>query len=105
MLLDTQKSEFVGRQALWQLSPGSAEIAALDRTRSHFELADDVIRNLGLDGEQVLYRPVPAIRPNVGASLRIDKLRRRADALSIALDRALEHIAYVQIAPNMPHIG
>ena len=89
---------------LWPLAPRYAEVGAPDRSRANLELTEDVIRDLGLDGEHVFDRSVPLLRPDMGAGLRIDKLRGGADTPALALDRAFQHIADIQFAADLAHV-
>ena len=60
----------------WPLAPRYPEVGAPDRSRANLELTEDVIRDLGLNGEHVFSRPVPTVRPKMGAGLCIDQAAR-----------------------------
>jgi hypothetical protein len=104
LLLDSQEIEIVGREALRPLAPRGAVFGAFDRPRAYLELTKDAVRDLSLDSKHILHRPIPALRPHVGAGLRIDELSGGADALALTLDRAFKHITDFQIAPDLPHV-
>jgi hypothetical protein len=57
--------------------------------------------DLVLHVEQICERLVEPLGPEMIASLRVDQLHIDAHAVSAALNAALEHIAYVQIAPDL----
>ena len=64
------------------------------------DAADDAGRDLVLDGEDVVERPVVALGPEVGAGGGIDQLRGHPDAVAGLADAALEHVADAELAAD-----
>ena len=58
----------------------------------HLESIDDLARDLVLDGEDVLKRPVVGLRPEVRAVGRTDQLRGDTDAVTRLADAPLEDV-------------
>ena len=68
------------------------------------ELCRDMLRKLGLHGEDIIDGPIPAIRPEMRARLRLDELRSYAETVVLPLDRALEDVTDVKIAADLPDV-
>jgi hypothetical protein len=63
-----------------------------------------MVGHIGLYGEYVGGRPVPAVRPQAGSGRAIVELRIDPDLLAFALDRAFENIADVQILGDLARV-
>jgi hypothetical protein len=61
------------------------------------ELSDDRRGDLVLDGENVIQRPIPGLRPQLGVGAGIDQLRRDPQHVAGPAHRALEDMRHVQL--------
>jgi hypothetical protein len=69
----------------------------------HRERAHDLLNHLVLRGEDVGEIAIEALGPDVPAALGIDELRGDAHAVAGFADRAFEHEAHAQVAPDLLH--
>ena len=104
-LLDGEQGEFIGSQAVRMLALGGGQNLALHRTGEDLELADDLLGDVRLDGEQIGGRAIPAIGPDLGPCRGIAQPSGGAELVSLTLDRAFQDEAHGQVAPDLPHIG
>lgn len=104
--LSREQIVLVGGQVRRCTPPGPLHLGRRDRAKAQdaAEPACHPFRHLALHGKDVLGRAVPAVRPDMRASSRIDQLRSDADLVALALQRAFQHIANVQLASDLPHI-
>ena len=77
----------------------------LDRSSEHLELADHLLGDLCLNGEDVTDWPVPSVRPYLGTCPGVTQPGGRADLVALSLDRAVKDEVNIQIASDLPHIG
>ena len=66
---------------------------------------DELLRNLGLDREDVAQVAIVALRPQVVAVHRAHELRRDPHTLACLADAAFEHRAHTERAADLAHVG
>jgi len=69
------------------------------------EDSDDGAGDLVLDSKHVFKFSVIALGPAMGASSRVDELRRDTHAISSSADTAFEHVAYAELPAHFPDVG
>ncbi len=87
-----------------------AGTAALDQlpllpAQADAQRSNELLRDLGLDREDVAEIPVIALRPQVIAVRGTHELRGDPHALTRLADAALEHRAYTERATDFAHVG
>ena len=76
----------------------------LDADDLRAELVGDARDDLVLHAEQLGDRLVEPVGPDMRAGLRLDQLHVDPHALAAALDAALEHVAHVEVAPDLANV-
>ena len=66
--------------------------------------ADHAVGDLVLNREDVVERPIIALRPEVSARLRLDQLSGDPDAVAALPDAAFEDVANPQLASDLADI-
>ena len=94
----------VGLNLLGTLARGGIDLGALNGPVAPGDLGDDLIDDLVLNEEDVSHLAIVTVGPNVGAGLGVDELRRDTKAVVGALDAALEHVAHLQLAAELPDV-
>ena len=73
---------------------------ALGRERQR-QRADDAARDLVLNGENVVERPIEPLRPQVAPAGGVDQLRRHPDPLAGLANAAFKHVADAKLARDI----
>src|SRR5215813_119668 len=87
-LLRTEEIELIRAEIVGRLAVGDDPPGFLDQAVAAAEPVGDLHRDLGLNGKYILVGPVPPLRPQTVAGLRVDKLCRDPRAIVLALDGA-----------------
>ena len=76
----------------------------LGRIDLRLNAADHAVRDLVLNREDVVERPVVALRPEVSARLCFDQLSGDPDAVAALPHAAFKDVAHSQLAPDLADI-
>src|SRR6266496_2530404 len=76
----------------------------LHASKARLDNADDAHCNLVLESEDIVERPIIALGPDMGASLRLNELAGDADTISCLAHTTLQHIAHTKFAGDSPYV-
>ncbi len=69
--------------------------------QNHVQRCRDILGDVLLNRENVIKRPVIALRPHVESIRRADQLRRDADPLAVAAHRTLDDMPHIKMGANI----
>src|ERR1700748_1341420 len=76
----------------------------LFRKKPHLQRVDNGVRNLILNGKNVVQITVEALGPDMTVIGTIDQLRGNAHATGSFANAAFQHMAHIELAGNLSHI-
>lgn len=83
---------------------GLADQLALVVREDHPQCLDDSLRNVVLDGENVLHVAVVAFRPQVGSVGHVDQLGRDAQLVAHLANAALQNCRHLELVADFAKV-
>ena len=69
------------------------------------ELAGNFLRNLALNGKQIVEIAIVLLHPDMSVSARVDQLRVHVKPCADPADAAFQHMRYTQIIADLTQIS
>src|SRR5437763_17091805 len=95
--IESESDEIAGRPALNRQSLSSRDFGV--------KLLSDFLRNLALDGEQIVQIAIVLFRPDVRVRARVDQLRVHMKPGADSPNTALQNMGDSQVVPDLTHIS